>query len=555
MRHVPLAVLLRRALLPALVVTAMAALSWRASPARAAEARHALDYLNRLRQSAGLVPLSHNPVLDRSSQGHADYLSWNKAVGHGEQPGRRGYTGREPAARVRKAGYPHQWVAENVSAGEATAEAAVDGLMAAIYHRLGFLTFELDEVGVGLRMEPGRQRYVFNLGHAGLARTCTERPAEARYHPPGSYYTPCGDDFPVAQAYYEAQRTSVARRNPRVVLWPPADAHDIPPAFFNESPDPLPDYAVSGYPVSVQFNPVRVKSASLKSFRLFAEAGPGTGPIDDARLTELRNTRRFTQRSDPHRKFGPLEFALFPLERLLWGHGYVADVTAEVDGREERLRWRFRTRDAGAPLYVAEGRGEVLPVVAGRTYAIYLPPTRKAPTLGRIQYSGAEAVKPTVDFVDGNTLRVQVTGPLCASLNARLADGRRFTLRLAEQDTTAGPVPDAVLYARCPEFSADFRIQARGEVLPMVAGRAYLVHVAPTARHPRLTGFRYRTVAGVKPHIEFASPDSLRIRVDGDRCSTVSLEFNDGRKFRVQVAGADGRRGDALPPGGKVRGC
>jgi uncharacterized protein YkwD len=512
----------------------------------AQERTRGLDTLNRLRRAAGMAPFAPQRLLDKAAQSHADYLARNRATGHGQTRSRPGFTGAGPVERAAWAGYPHRALAENVAEGQAGIVDATDALMSGIYHRLGFLAFGMDEVGIGISAAPERERYVFNLGVAGLTRLCGERPAEARHAPPGSFYEPCRDGFRVRAEHYTRVTAAVQAANPRVVLWPPAEGSEIPPAFFNESPDPLPDYQVSGYPLSVQFNPAHVQRAAVRSFRVFHEAQGGR--------RELRATRLLDARSDPHDKFGPLEFALFPLQRLGWDQAYAAEAVFAVDGREETFRWRFRTRAAGAPLYTATAQGETLPVVAGRAYAIYVPPTREAPLLGGFQYRASHDVRPHLSLVDGNTLRVRVEGQPCGSVDVTLARGRRFTLRIAERDALAGPVPPEELYAQCPEYAADYRIAARGELLPLRPGRDYLVYVQPSARHPRLVGFQWRAVAGLRPQVAFASADALRIRVEGALCGQVDVEFQDGRRFRVQLAREDRARKTAPLPD-RVPGC
>ena len=62
----------------------------------------------------------------------------------------------------------------------------------------------------------------------------------------------------------------------------------MPLAFYNESPDPLPDYDVSGFPISVEFNDHFIKNVKLKDFRLLNEE------------KEVVETRTLDQHNDPH---------------------------------------------------------------------------------------------------------------------------------------------------------------------------------------------------------------------------------------------------------------
>jgi hypothetical protein len=67
-------------------------------------------------------------------------------------------------------------------------------------------------------------------------------------------------------------------------------------------------------------------------------------------------------------------------------------------------------------------------------------------------------------------------------------------------------------------------------------------------------GFQWRAVAGLRPQVAFASADALRIRVEGALCGQVDVEFQDGRRFRVQLAREDRARKTAPLPD-RVPGC
>ncbi|MDX1346297.1 MAG: CAP domain-containing protein, partial [Sedimenticolaceae bacterium] len=140
----------------------------------------AIEYLNSLRKEAGMTALRNDRELARSAQNHADYLVLHlqgdvsrMSSAHDESPGREGYTGRTPQERAVAAGYPHKQVKENVAIGHATPVEAIDGLMAAIYHRLAFLDFSIDQVGFGAASKTD----VFMLGRSDLQATCYERPS------------------------------------------------------------------------------------------------------------------------------------------------------------------------------------------------------------------------------------------------------------------------------------------------------------------------------------------------------------------------------------------
>ena len=506
-------------------------------------------YLNRLRAAVGMTPLRRNAQLERAADLHAGYLAVNRAAGHFQQPGRPSFSGATPAERVRAAGYAQARSGENAAAGNTNGIEAIDGLMAAIYHRLGFLSFNFDEVGIGARLahDPAASRFVYDMGDSeqALSALCADLPADALFSGAGRYYELCPQRVRIRYEAYAALQArlenSIALGNPRMVLWPPQGATDVPPAFFEESPDPLPDLSVSGYPVSLQFNPAYVSRAVLRSLRIFRlDVAPDQTPSDAAppdpgRLRELTHTRLLTSASDPNGKLGPREFALFPLERLAWNQHYAVRAEFEADG-EAQVLWRtFRTRDPGAPLVTVEATGETLPLLPGKRYALYVPPTRRQPTTGRMSYVVQGGMSPQLEPIDPNTIALRVEGPVCASGEFMLAGGRSFRVRLAAADNLAGAQPPQVLYAPCGEYAADFRVRGAGEQLQVKSGQSYAVHLPPGRSGKAIGRFSWSYTSGIEANFEFQDENTLRVRTSGPTGGLVTVKFPDGRSFSLRI--------------------
>ena len=507
--------------------------------------------LNEVRRSAGLNLLKRNAILERSAMNHAGYLAVNRATGHFEKQGLPRYTGTTPKNRTDHVAYPHPTVSENVNQGSRDSGEAIDGLMSAIYHRLGFLDFDIDEVGAGIhnaRLNEGR--YVYNMGNseAALTEFCKSPSPAALFQPPGKFFVLCSQKIRVRPGFYATLKNSLMRKNPRVVIWPPAGAVDVMPAFFEEQPDPLPDYQVSGYPLSIQFNPALVKKVKLISFRLFRHEGPQRDSrIDPAKSKEVGDTRILHQQSDPNREFSRLQFALFPLQRMEWNQHYQAMARFVVDGKPEKINWIFKTRDLKLPMYRIQGGGEVLPFKPGLEYAIYLPPTRRDPFLTPFTTRFERGITPSVVVIDKNTLRIKLAGKVCQSIEFQLPGRRSFKLRLAVADTTEEPRPPEVVYAPCGEHAADYRIAANGEILPVKPGIDYKIYVRPTARHPSIAELRWSAPANVKPKVTLENGNTLRVRVTGKICQTVRFELSGGRRFQLRLATRDTTR-HPFPP-------
>jgi uncharacterized protein YkwD len=364
---------------------------------RAVTASSATPYarLSALRQAAGMIGLPRNERLESAATNHAQFLNVNNFTGHGEVAGLPGFTGVSPAARVHAVGYRSKFLLENVSSGQESVAASIDDLMTAIYHRLGFLDFRIDQIGVGA-VTSGLASYVFNMGNSGLESACNG-PDFSGF---GSFYlSVCEPNIRVETGVYNAALTAPMAANPALVVWPPDGAADVPPAFFTETPDPLPDYEVSGNPLSVQFNEHFVTTAAVQSFRLFRQADG----------LEVSATRRMDEGSDPNGQLTAHQFVLFPLDRLAWNTEYRAELHYTRDGIPGSLSWRFRTRDPGVPTYTVTS-GDSLRVTAGSPFVAYIPPTALYPSLGGVQWTTPPGVSVDVNFEDSNTLRITVTG-------------------------------------------------------------------------------------------------------------------------------------------------
>ena len=142
----------------------------------AKEHQSALNYLNSIRQDAGLIKFKPNKKLDKAAASHANYLVRQQKIGHYEKKGWGGYTGKTPSDRVLHAGYASKAVMENVTVNTKTPHKSIDTLFAAIYHRFVFLNFDKDEIGIGSASTKKKRRvtssFVYNIGSTEIAKLC-----------------------------------------------------------------------------------------------------------------------------------------------------------------------------------------------------------------------------------------------------------------------------------------------------------------------------------------------------------------------------------------------
>ena len=389
-----------------------------AQPAGADQAGQAYRRLNELRARSGLINLIVDQRLERAAAAHAGYLIRRRASGHIEIRGRAGFTGRRPLDRMLAAGWRNRFGIENVYVGPHDPAETVDQLFTGVYHRFAFLDFRITAVGAAVRSRPGRQgrirAAVFNMGAHLMDQLCRRPPAVT-----GRYLTGvCQPERRIPEAAFNAARSRPRQANPRLVVWPADGSTDVPPVFFEENPDPLPDRSVSGYPISIQFNTDKEPQARLISLRLFRAAdGAEVGPC-----------RLLGPGNDPNRAMNQGEYALFPLDRLDWATQYRAQADLDSGRGREKLTWQFTTLDPGADWYKLTGAGELVAIPNGGRAALYFPPTADHPLLGRIKFSTPTTMNLAVKQVDLNTVIVSVKGP--AGTEARLTMPGRRTVRI-----------------------------------------------------------------------------------------------------------------------------
>lgn len=118
-----------------------------------AQQQKALKLFNDYRVKCGLNPVKLNPYLTKAAQNHANFLLANgySTYGHDEKKGLKGYTGKDPTARVKATGYtpPEYATIAEVAAFEDSSTLAIKMLIENAYlHRTVMLEPSLKEVGI-----------------------------------------------------------------------------------------------------------------------------------------------------------------------------------------------------------------------------------------------------------------------------------------------------------------------------------------------------------------------------------------------------------------------
>ena len=357
------------------------------------EKSSALCLLNDIREAMGMNALYHNDTLARAAEAHARYLVRNRVTSHSEIPGFPGFTGKTPAERALHAGYLSTQVLENLSTKNIDAQTSIDGLFSAIYHRFGFLNVGIDEIGVGVAQDNKEREntaFVYLMGNSELNALCKAPPFRGY----GQYvYGVCKNkEHWIAYKRFNEAQNDVKEHNPKVVFYPYDGQTDVPPAFYSEIPDPLPDYDVSGFPVSVLFNDFYFKKVSIESFRLYN--------VKHGKAVNL--TRLLSKESDPNARFNHFEFALFPLKRLEYDTTYRAVLVYREKGKRIEHQWQFHTRKPLEQMIRIEKREMSIDLKRGKSYWLYFVPLNGHELIRHIEFPE----KVNVTFIDNNTLRV-----------------------------------------------------------------------------------------------------------------------------------------------------
>ncbi|MBT7892740.1 MAG: CAP domain-containing protein, partial [Deltaproteobacteria bacterium] len=429
----------------------------------------------------------------------------------------------KPDDRALYAGYASRDVTENFSAGQKDAQNSIDGLMSAIYHRFAFLDLSKNELGVGIARNQKGLNFVYNLGNDLLHHFCQF----AIFLNDGPFYSSaCKHDGKVSAIEFDLRKSEVWKRNPKMIVWPFEGATDIPPVFYEEIPDPLPDYRVSGYPISVQMNPFFFKRVELMKFSLFNEESN----------QEVIPVRRLTKHLDPNQRFSPFEFALFPLDRLDWNTVYRVEVMFKADGRSIGKTWTFTTVAAHEPMFVIKGRNENLQLESDKLYRIFIPPERKYPYIERLHWESMSEMKTAVTWQDRNTVLVKLSGKKCESTHFFLNGQRSFILQVADKDNlnpeqnyARGPLPSCLIDTI--KDLQGFRVNARGEVIPMRSDQDYWVEI--TSIKKPVTEVKWQLLNNMRIQVNHLERNILKIRLTGFPGQIATFYLSNSRMFKV----------------------
>ncbi len=356
------------------------------------ETIEAESYLNMIRTGAGMMRLSSNTQLQSAAKAHAYYLVSNNELDHFEIKGHKNFTGEKPVDRTMNAGYLSRVVSENISTDNHNAHQSVDGLFSAIYHRFAFLSPAINEVGVGVMQresDSDKSAFVYVMGNSDMNALCSGK----SFNGTGRYWKSCKDlSHRVRDKAYMKALNYNKQNNPDMILFPYDGQKEVPPAFYAEIPDPLPDHDVSGFPVSVAFNDYYFKHVTLISFDLFDQKD------------NVVNTYLMDSNNDPNHRFSEKQFAIFPLKRLEYNSRYRVLLTYGYNDKIKKITWYFNTKYIKEKFYIMEKSFDKLTVETKKSYVIYFRPLDAHDVLTDMQFPADVDVQ----FLDNNTIKLTI---------------------------------------------------------------------------------------------------------------------------------------------------
>ncbi|MDA3057295.1 CAP domain-containing protein [Campylobacter sp. VBCF_05 NA6] len=373
-----------------------------------------INYINYIRQSSNLNPFAPNSLLDKAALNHAKYVVTNDEVTHDESEGRAEFSGKTPSDRAFAVGF-NSGIVENLSYNAHDIKASIDGLLSAIYHRFGFLTFDANLLGVGYYEQGEKSAYVYEMGNEYLEEICGGGKSQSG---DGKFIIGLCKNKSLAIRNENYERTRSLNTTPYAHY--PNKEPSL--AFFShELPDPVPECAITANPISIEFHP-QAKPVEMLEFRLFDSEG-----------AEIKDTKILNKKSDPNRRFNDKQFALFSKEVFKFDATYTAEFSYKQGERQDKIRWDFTTQTPKYDYFIVSG-GENLAIKNGKFYDIFFAPKDCNDEVKNYKTSYNGAIdKPEIQNTATNMLRVRVNGERGAKLEISTDNGRVVSLYLTDE--------------------------------------------------------------------------------------------------------------------------
>ncbi len=295
---------------------------------QSASAQDAFLYFNQIRHYVGLIPLERDERLEKAALLHCKYMDQTGELSHKEKPGKPFFSGKTPDQRAVQAGLHCRYVAENLTFNQKNEHDAINDLLATVYHRFSLLSPNLDIAGFA---HYGRF-YGLMLANSYLDSLCyvyKTNPDLISF----IYVSVCDlyqKKIPLLDFLNALER--VQQKNASIIVYPYPGESEVPLAFSEEDPSPVPRCFVGGYPISVEFNPYY---HPLLPTNVVIKLRDSRGRVVPAHLLTAAN--------DPHHKLNLYQYALLPKKVLRPSEKYWVELRYREGGARHKQKWSFQT--------------------------------------------------------------------------------------------------------------------------------------------------------------------------------------------------------------------
>ncbi|BCD68556.1 hypothetical protein NitYY0918_C1473 [Nitratiruptor sp. YY09-18] len=366
---------------------------------------HGYNYLNHYRQALGMIPLHKNLTLEKAATAHAHYLAFHHTTGHTESRSKSGFSGLHAGDRAVRFGYSTYDVIENIAYGK-DVSTSIDMLFATLYHRLGFMDWSIDEVGIGY---DSKGITVVDMGRSLVRQAC-----ESAYARIGKVYTNICKK-PLAVSRYQRAIAMNQKLNPPIIYWPTKQISVVPYAY-PESPNPY-RYLLEGYPITIRFNPFYFSQRpKIIVFQLKDHNGK-----------KIRLLQQIDRTNDRMHIFSSYDFAYIP-EALEWGKMYRASLIYSYRGQIRSLTWSFSTKKPTKNFIVLKKK--VIKIKPNRWYELYWQPCSPTDKITTYRYYCPKNVNIKGYMKGINTIAIRIEGKPGQRVKLVLSNGKRIILQL-----------------------------------------------------------------------------------------------------------------------------
>lgn len=347
-----------------------------------------IEHLNQIRSDLGLKRMQNNEILEKSAQNHAKYLFSNNVISHDEISSNANFTGETPSKRAISAGYSTNFVVENISKNQPDISASIDELLAAIYHRFGFLNYRFDEIGYFVTSDKNDKFYVYNMGNKDIANACKN----GDKYESGYYITNlCKNNTRVSKDFFDK---AIMSYNPPYITYP---IKNYGLAYFSgEIPNPLPECKITSNPVSIEFNP-KFGEVKMLDFEIFHNSQKITPTIFLDKVRDLNS------------KINENQFVLFSKKVFEFGEKYEAVFSYLHEDQKKQIKWDFEIKTPKKE-YFSVDNGDIIAINADQEYDIFFNPKDCNDLFTKYSYSHGYFNQAKITQIGANMIRISLSG-------------------------------------------------------------------------------------------------------------------------------------------------